>query len=87
MPWHHVTVNSLDHLKSFDKIFQTRQKVYHDSDLLEYVHSNQKIRLFLLPLHDLTYRAVCATDNCIEDYVGETARQIVERAIFYNGQY
>ena len=86
MPWYHVTVNSPDHLKCFDEIFQTRRKVYHDSDLLKYVHSNQKIRLFLLPLHDLPYRAVCVTDNCIEDYVGETARQIVERAIFYNGQ-
>ena len=24
--------------------------------------------------HDLLYRAVCATDSCTEDYVGETAR-------------
>ena len=36
--------------------------------------------------HDLLYRAVCATDNCIEDYVGETARRIVERAEDHNGR-
>ena len=30
--------------------------------------------------HDLPYRAVCATNNCTEDYVGETTRRIVERA-------
>ena len=30
--------------------------------------------------HDLLYRAVCATNNCTEDYVGETARRIVETA-------
>ena len=34
---------------------------------------------------DLLYRAVCATNNCIEDYVGETARGIVERATDQNG--
>ena len=36
--------------------------------------------------HDLLYRAVCATNNCTEDYVGETARCIVERANDHNGQ-
>ena len=36
--------------------------------------------------HDLFYRAVCATDNCTEDYVGETARRIVERAKDHNGR-
>ena len=35
---------------------------------------------------DLLYRAVCATNNCIEDYVGETARGIVERATDQNGR-
>ena len=35
--------------------------------------------------HDLLYRAVCATNNCSEDYVGETARGIVERATDQNG--
>ena len=30
--------------------------------------------------HDLPYKAVCATQNCTEDYVGETAWCIVERA-------
>ena len=30
--------------------------------------------------HDLLYRAVCATNNCTEDYVGETARRVVETA-------
>ena len=30
--------------------------------------------------HDLLYRAVCATNNCTEYYVGDTARRIVERA-------
>ena len=33
----------------------------------------------------LLYRALCATNNCIEDYVGETARGIVERATDQNG--
>ena len=36
--------------------------------------------------HDLLYRAVCATNNCTEDYVGETARRIVERAKDHNGR-
>ena len=36
--------------------------------------------------HDLLYRAVCAADNCTEYYVGETARLIVERAKYHNGQ-
>ena len=36
--------------------------------------------------HDLLYRAVCATNNCTEDYVGETARRIVEIAKNQNGQ-
>ena len=36
--------------------------------------------------HDLLYRAVCATNNCTEDYVGETARHIVERAKDHNGR-
>ena len=36
--------------------------------------------------HNLPYRAVCVTDNCTEDYVGETARCIVERAKYHNGQ-
>ena len=30
--------------------------------------------------HDLLYRAVCATNNCTEYYVGDTTRRIVERA-------
>ena len=30
--------------------------------------------------HDLLYRAVCATNDCTEYYVGDTARRIVERA-------
>ena len=33
-----------------------------------------------------TFRAVCATNNCTEDYVGETARQIVETAKDHNGR-
>ena len=37
--------------------------------------------------HNLLYRDVCATNNCNEDYVGETARWIVERAKNHNGQY
>ena len=36
--------------------------------------------------HDLLYRAVCATKNCTEDYVGETARRIVERVKDHNGR-
>ena len=36
--------------------------------------------------HDLLYRAVCATDNCTEDYVGETARRIVKTAKDHNGR-
>ena len=36
--------------------------------------------------HDLLYRAVCATNNCTEDYVGETARRIAERAKDHNGR-
>ena len=36
--------------------------------------------------HDLLYKAVCATNNCIQDYVGETARRIVERAKDHIGQ-
>ena len=35
--------------------------------------------------HDLLYRAVCATNNCTKDYVGGTARRIVERAKDHNG--
>ena len=35
--------------------------------------------------HDLLYRAVCATSNCTEDYVGETTRRIVETAKDHNG--
>ena len=35
--------------------------------------------------HDPLYRAVCATDSCTENYVGETARRIVERAKDHNG--
>ena len=31
------------------------------------------------------YRAFCATDNCTEDYVGETARCIVQSAKDHNG--
>ena len=30
--------------------------------------------------HDPLYRAVCATNDCTEYYVGDTARRIVERA-------
>ena len=36
--------------------------------------------------HDLLYRAVCAISNCIEDYVGETVRHIVERTKDRNGR-
>ena len=36
--------------------------------------------------HDLPYRAVCATDNCTEDYVGEAVRHIAKRAKDHNGQ-
>ena len=36
--------------------------------------------------HDLLYRAVCATDNCTEDYVWETPTRILERAKDHNGQ-
>ena len=36
--------------------------------------------------HDLLYRAVCATDNCTEDYVGKTAGRIVERAKDHNSR-
>ena len=36
--------------------------------------------------HDLLYRAVCATNNCTEDYVGQTARRIVETAKDHNGR-
>ena len=36
--------------------------------------------------HDLLYRAVCATDNCNKDYVGETGRRIVERVKDHNGR-
>ena len=35
---------------------------------------------------DLLYRAVCATDNCTEDYVWETPTRILERAKDHNGQ-
>ena len=36
--------------------------------------------------HDLLHRAVCATNNCAEDYVGQTARRIVETAKDHNGR-
>ena len=36
--------------------------------------------------HDLLYRAVCAINNCTEDYVGESARRIVETAKDHNGR-
>ena len=36
--------------------------------------------------HDLLYRAVCAANNCTEDYVGQTARRIVETAKDHNGR-
>ena len=36
--------------------------------------------------HDLLYRAVCATNNYTEDYVGKTARSIVENAKDRNGR-
>ena len=36
--------------------------------------------------HDLLYRAVCATNNCTEDYAGETARSIIENAKDHNGR-
>ena len=35
--------------------------------------------------HDILYRSVCATDNCIEDYVEETNRCIVERSKYHSG--
>ena len=34
--------------------------------------------------HDLVYKAVCATEKCTEDYVGETSRRIVKRAEDHN---
>ena len=34
--------------------------------------------------HDLVYKAVCATEKCTEDYVGQTARRIVKRAEDHN---
>ena len=36
--------------------------------------------------HYLLYRAVCATNNCTEYYVGETARRIAEQAEDHNGR-
>ena len=36
--------------------------------------------------HDLLYRAVCATNNCTEDYAGQTARRIVETAKDHTGR-
>ena len=36
--------------------------------------------------HDLLSRVVCATNNCIEDYVGETVRGIVESVKDHNGR-
>ena len=36
--------------------------------------------------HDLLYRDICATNNCTEDYVGDTARRIVVRAKDHNGR-
>ena len=35
---------------------------------------------------DLLSRAVSATDNCTEDYVGETARRIAERTKGHNSR-
>ena len=36
--------------------------------------------------HDLPYSAVCATNNCAEDYAGETARRIDGRAKDHNSR-
>ena len=41
---------------------------------------NIEVKIPLDKEHDLLYRAVCATNNCTEYYVGDTARRIVERA-------
>ena len=29
--------------------------------------------------HDLLYKAVCATNNCTEDYAGESARRMLKQ--------
>ena len=36
--------------------------------------------------HDLLYRSVCGTDNCTEDYIGETGRRVIERVKDHNGR-
>ena len=47
---------------------------------------NVKDKAPLEKQHDLICRAVYAINNCIKDYVGETARCIVERAKYHNGR-
>ena len=36
--------------------------------------------------HDLVYRAECPEESCNDDYIGETARHISERAIKHSGR-
>ena len=47
---------------------------------------NLKDKTLFEEQHDLFYRAVCATKNCTKDYVGDTARRIVERVKDNNGR-
>ena len=44
------------------------------------------LSIYIFIYYDLLYRTVCATDNCIEDYVGETARCIDEKAKDHSGR-
>ena len=36
--------------------------------------------------HDIIYLATCPEDNCSENYIGESRRQISERIIDHNGR-
>ena len=36
--------------------------------------------------HDIIYLATCPEDNCLENYIGESGRQISERIIDLNGR-
>ena len=65
-------------------LWLTHKHTYTSSKLL--CKFNVKDKTPFEKQHDLLYRAVCATRNCIEDYVGETARCIVESAWDDNGQ-
>ena len=57
--------------------------VYKNSNLS--CKSNVKDKIPFEEHHNVLYRSVCATDNCIEDYVGETNRCIVERSKHHSG--